>query len=232
MDDLRGAGHLGEHRILRGAAGDGGVEEVEEFDDARRSGVDDLGLAQYRELSGGLTQRRPGAFAHGRDDVDQGGSVVGAFAGFGGHGVEDGEHGPVDGAGDGGTRPIGCSLQGGGHGVGGGDGDPGQSIGNPLEGDCEDESGIAAGTATGSGGECRDDLRESDGAGELFDGEVGGTQRVVHVRTCIAVGDGKDVEFVDLGALLAQPVDRATGPACGQTTVEADGVAHVTSRNG
>src|SRR5699024_3592089 len=68
VDDLRGAGDLGEHRLLRGAAGDGDVEEVEEFDDPGRSGVDDLGLAQRGELTGGLAQGRPRSFAHGGDD--------------------------------------------------------------------------------------------------------------------------------------------------------------------
>ena len=232
VDDLRGAGHLGEHRILWGASGDGRVEEVEEFDDSRRSGVDDLGLAQHGELSRGLPQRGPGAFPHGFDDLEQVGPVVSAFAGFDGHGVEDGEHGAVDGPGDGGACPIGGGLEGGRHGVGGGDGDSGQGVGDSLEGDGEDESRVAAGTASGPGCECGDDVREGDGPGELFDGEVGGTQSVVHVRAGVAVGDGEDVEFVDLGAFLAQPVDRASGPACGQTTVETDGVAHVTSRNG
>lgn len=163
VDDLRGAGHLGEHRILRGAAGDGGVEEVEEFDDARRSGVDDLGFAQHGELSGGLTQSGAGAFPHRRDDVDQGGSVVGAFAGLGSHGVEHGEHGAVDGSGDSGPGPVRRGLQGGGHGVGGGHGDSGQSIGDSLQSDSEDESGVAARTTSGSGGQCRDDLWEVTG---------------------------------------------------------------------
>ena len=168
----------------------------------------------------------------GRDDLEQVGSAIGTFAGLGGHGVEDGEHGAVDGTGDGGTGPVGRRLQSGGHGVGGGDGDSVQGIGDPLQGDGEDESGVSARTSSGSGGQCRDDVREGDGAGELFDGEVGGTQRVVHVRARVTVGDGEDVELVDLGAFLAQPVNRTAGPACGQTTVEADGVAHVTSRNG
>src|SRR5690606_36585448 len=140
--------------------------------------------------------------------------------------------GAVDGTGDGGPGTVGRGLQGGDHRVGGGDGDSGQGIGDSLQGDGEDESGVAAGAASGSGGECRDDVREGDRSGELFHGEVGGTQGVVHVRAGVAVGDGEDVELVDFGALLAQPVDGAAGPACGQTTVEADGVAHVTSRNG
>src|SRR5699024_6824573 len=44
VDDLRGAGDLGEHRLLRGAAGDGDVEEVEGCDDGGRCGVDNLGV--------------------------------------------------------------------------------------------------------------------------------------------------------------------------------------------
>src|SRR5699024_10650838 len=64
VDGLRGAGDLGEHRLLRGAAGDGDVEEVEEFDDPRRSGVDDFGLAQRGELAGGLrSEERRDAYA-------------------------------------------------------------------------------------------------------------------------------------------------------------------------
>src|SRR5699024_9176784 len=120
VDDLRGAGDLGEHRLLRGAAGDGDVEEVEEFDDPGRSGVDDLGLAQRGELTGGLAQGRPRSFAHGGDDFEQVRSGFGAFPGLAGHGVEDREHGPVDGAGNGGPSPVRGGLEGGGHGIGGG----------------------------------------------------------------------------------------------------------------
>src|SRR5699024_1569085 len=232
VDDLRSAGDLGEHRLLRGAAGDGGVAEVEECDDRGRYGGDDLGLAQRGELTGGLAQGRPRSFAHGGDDLEQVRFGFGAFPGLAGNGVEDREHGPVDGAGNGGPGPVRGGLEGGGHGIGGGHGDPGQGVGDSLEGHGEDEPGVAAGPSTGSVGQRPDDLRQGDGTGELLDGQIGRPQSVVHVRAGVAVGHGEDIEFVDLGPLPAQPVDRSASPAGGQTTVEADGVTHVTSRNG
>src|SRR5699024_12246275 len=87
VDDLRGAGDLGEHRLLRGAAGGGDVEEVEEFDDPGRSGVDDLGLAQRGALTGGLAQGRPRSFAHGGDYLEPDRTWYGSFPCLAAHGT-------------------------------------------------------------------------------------------------------------------------------------------------
>ena len=235
VEDLRGAGHLGEHRVLRGPSGHGRVEEVEEFDDAGRPGVDDLGFAEHGKLTGRLPQGLPGAQPHRGDEVDEIGPGLGLLPGLGGHGVEHGEHGSVNGPGYGLPGPGGGELEGCGHGVGGGDRDLVQGVGDSLQGHGEDETGVAARSPARPGSQGGDDLGQGDGTGELFDGEVGAAQGVVHVRAGVPIRNGEDIEFVDLAALLAQTVDGPAGPSGGQAPIEADGViggGHVTSRNG
>ena len=148
MDDPWRPGDFAEHRILRRPAGDSGVEEVEEFHDPRRSGVDDLGFAEHGQLPGGLAQCRSGAQPHSGDEFDEVRPVFGLLSCLSGHGIKHGEHGPVDGPGHGLPGPGGGEFEGLSHGLGRRHCHPVQGIGDALECDSEDESGVSAGAAS------------------------------------------------------------------------------------
>ena len=185
---------------------------VEHYDEGPPAGIDDPGPGEHFHLFGRMGQRHPGCSGGGGKRFTGVLAVPGGLSGPDGGSLGDGENRALDRFAD---RRIRCLGR-----QGEGTRDVGR-IHRAVGGEFvkrrpdqlrQDHPGVAFGTREQADAIRFDHLGEARVIAECAEGFGAGDEGEIDVGAGVAVGDGEDIERVDLGPGDAQRLDAQTGP--------------------